>query len=45
MEYALERRHSQVAELLELAHIRIKLRYKRLEDDAFMVAEVECSQV
>ena len=45
MDYARQRRHNQVVELLEMAWIRVQLRAKRLEDDQRMVELVPCSQV
>ena len=45
MEYARERKHHQVVELLEMAEIRIALRAKRLADEDAMVELVDCGQV
>jgi len=45
MDYARQRKHSQVVELLEMAEIRIALRAKRLEDEDALVELVPCSQV
>lgn len=45
MDYARDRRHDQVIELLEMAKIRIEMRAKRLADEDRMVELVECSQV